>query len=112
MGSVALTPNDDSLLAAGNIVPLHDRIGIDNIAWECDYPHSDCTFPRAPEVLWESLKDLPAEEIEKMIGDYDALIIRSATKVTAATKSIPLKHMSARTTRLTWALSAPRRRPV
>jgi len=24
-----------------------------------------------------------AEEIEKMIGDYDALIIRSATKVTA-----------------------------
>ena len=25
----------------------HD-IGVENIAWECDYPHSDCTWPHAP----------------------------------------------------------------
>jgi predicted TIM-barrel fold metal-dependent hydrolase len=30
---------------------LHDRIGIDSIAWECDYPHSDSTWPRSPEIL-------------------------------------------------------------
>jgi predicted TIM-barrel fold metal-dependent hydrolase len=30
---------------------VRDRIGIDTIAWECDYPHSDSTWPRSPEVL-------------------------------------------------------------
>ena len=30
---------------------LRERIGINTIAWECDYPHSDCTWPYSPEVL-------------------------------------------------------------
>ena len=30
---------------------VRDLVGIDNIAWECDYPHSDSTWPRSPEVL-------------------------------------------------------------
>ncbi|MCB0997631.1 MAG: amidohydrolase [Acidimicrobiales bacterium] len=30
---------------------LADDIGIGNIAWECDYPHSDCLWPDAPEKL-------------------------------------------------------------
>jgi predicted TIM-barrel fold metal-dependent hydrolase len=30
---------------------LADRIGTDAIAWECDYPHSDSTWPTSPEVL-------------------------------------------------------------
>ena len=33
-----------------------DCIGIENIAWECDYPHSDSTWPRSPEVLWGELE--------------------------------------------------------
>ncbi len=32
---------------------LREMIGIDNIAWECDYPHSDSSWPRAPEELRE-----------------------------------------------------------
>jgi predicted TIM-barrel fold metal-dependent hydrolase len=32
-------------------VALRDRIGIDNIAWECDYPHSDSMWPGAAEEL-------------------------------------------------------------
>jgi predicted TIM-barrel fold metal-dependent hydrolase len=28
---------------------LRDRIGIDIIAWECDYPHTDTTWPESPE---------------------------------------------------------------
>jgi predicted TIM-barrel fold metal-dependent hydrolase len=32
-------------------VALRDMIGIDNIAWECDYPHSDSSWPQAPEEL-------------------------------------------------------------
>ena len=37
--------------AAG--VRNRDLIGIDNITWECDYPHSDSTWPSAPEILWK-----------------------------------------------------------
>ena len=43
-----------------------DLIGIDNLTWECDYPHSDCTWPKAPETLWRSMKDLPREEVDKI----------------------------------------------
>jgi predicted TIM-barrel fold metal-dependent hydrolase len=32
-------------------VNLRHDIGIDNIAWECDYPHSDSSWPAAPEEL-------------------------------------------------------------
>lgn len=34
---------------------LRDRIGIECIAYEVDYPHSDCTFPNSPEELWEHI---------------------------------------------------------
>jgi predicted TIM-barrel fold metal-dependent hydrolase len=47
---------------------LRDRIGIDNIAYEVDYPHSDCTFPGSPEELWEHIVDAKCtdEEINKI----------------------------------------------
>ncbi|HSA53580.1 MAG TPA: amidohydrolase family protein [Yinghuangia sp.] len=32
-------------------IEMRDRIGIDNIAWEADYPHSDSLWPGAPEEL-------------------------------------------------------------
>jgi predicted TIM-barrel fold metal-dependent hydrolase len=38
----------------------------DHIMWECDFPHSDSTWPNAPEMAWEYLKDLPEEEIHKI----------------------------------------------
>jgi predicted TIM-barrel fold metal-dependent hydrolase len=43
-----------------------DLVGIDTIMWECDYPHSDTTFPRAPDILWESLEGVSDEDINKM----------------------------------------------
>ena len=30
---------------------LRDRMGVETLAWECDYPHSDSTWPHSPEVL-------------------------------------------------------------
>jgi predicted TIM-barrel fold metal-dependent hydrolase len=30
-------------------VQLRDQIGVDNMCWEMDYPHSDSSWPRAPE---------------------------------------------------------------
>ena len=47
-------------------VELRDKVGVDIICWECDYPHSDTTWPRAPEILWESVGDLPEEDVHKL----------------------------------------------
>ncbi|HEV2369844.1 MAG TPA: amidohydrolase family protein, partial [Acidimicrobiales bacterium] len=40
------------------------HIGVDSITWECDYPHSDSTWPHSPEVLWKSIGGLPDDEID------------------------------------------------
>ena len=47
---------------------LRDRIGIDNIAYEVDYPHSDCTWPYSADELWEhiELAGCRDEEIHKI----------------------------------------------
>ncbi|WP_436792104.1 amidohydrolase family protein, partial [Yinghuangia sp. YIM S10712] len=49
-------------------VKLRHEIGIDNITWECDYPHSDSMWPNAPEELWADFQaaGVPDEEINKM----------------------------------------------
>jgi predicted TIM-barrel fold metal-dependent hydrolase len=49
-------------------VELRHEIGIDNIAWEADYPHSDSMWPGAPEQLWDVLSDHNASDsdIDKM----------------------------------------------
>jgi hypothetical protein len=47
-------------------IDLRHRIGIDGITWECDYPHSDSTWPRAPERLYPVLEGLPADEVDKL----------------------------------------------
>jgi predicted TIM-barrel fold metal-dependent hydrolase len=44
---------------------LRDRIGVESIAWECDYPHSDTTWPRAPEVLWEDFEAAGVSDDER-----------------------------------------------
>jgi predicted TIM-barrel fold metal-dependent hydrolase len=43
---------------------LRSEIGIDIIAWECDYPHTDTTWPNSPEVLWTELADAGVTEAE------------------------------------------------
>ncbi len=53
---------------------ISDRTGLrdlgsmnaDNVTWECDYPHSDTTWPRSPELLFDELKHLPDETIAKV----------------------------------------------
>jgi predicted TIM-barrel fold metal-dependent hydrolase len=47
-------------------VELRDKVGVDIITWECDYPHSDSTWPRAPEILWESVSGLPDDDIDRI----------------------------------------------
>jgi predicted TIM-barrel fold metal-dependent hydrolase len=39
---------------------IEARAGIiDNLTYECDYPHSDTTFPTSPEIFWDSVKGRP-----------------------------------------------------
>jgi len=49
-------------------VALRHRIGIDNIAWEADYPHSDSMWPSAPEELGGvfDVNQVPDGEIVKI----------------------------------------------
>jgi predicted TIM-barrel fold metal-dependent hydrolase len=47
-------------------VKLRHDIGIDNIAWECDYPHSDSSWPAAPEELAEVTAGVPDNEVNKI----------------------------------------------
>jgi len=44
----------------------YEAVGEDIIAYECDYPHSDCTWPTVAEELWENVKDLPERVINKI----------------------------------------------
>ena len=43
---------------------LRDRIGVESIAWECDYPHSDSRWPRSPEMLLEELEAAACTDAE------------------------------------------------
>jgi predicted TIM-barrel fold metal-dependent hydrolase len=45
-------------------VQLRHLIGMHNIAWELDYPHSDSSWPQAPEELAEVAADVPDDELE------------------------------------------------
>jgi predicted TIM-barrel fold metal-dependent hydrolase len=47
---------------------LRDRIGVDIIAWECDYPHTDTTWPESPEFAWNEFQDAGCtdDEIHKI----------------------------------------------
>ena len=49
-------------------VQLRHEIGIDNIAWECDYPHSDSSWPAAPEELAAvaGRYDVPRDDLDKI----------------------------------------------
>jgi hypothetical protein len=65
-------------------------IGIDNITWECDYPHSDSSWPQSPEALAKHFDDTVSDsDINKMTHlnaikafRYDAFAHRSKEQST------------------------------
>ncbi|PON19896.1 hypothetical protein C2W62_00335 [Candidatus Entotheonella serta] len=74
-------------------VRLRDVIGVDNMMWGSDYPHSESTFPRAREVLDEILQGVPDDERAKVVGlntarlyDFDLDVV-SQEVVTSATET-------------------------
>jgi predicted TIM-barrel fold metal-dependent hydrolase len=53
-------------------IKLRHDIGIDNIAWECDYPHSDSSWPTAPEELVAVAEGVADDDLAK-IGYQNAM---------------------------------------
>ncbi len=47
-------------------VKLVDDLNVDNLCWESDFPHSDGTWPEAPERAAALLASLPVETIDKI----------------------------------------------
>lgn len=45
---------------------LRHKIGIDSIAWECDYPHSDSTWPIPAETLLSVADGVPDADLHKI----------------------------------------------
>jgi hypothetical protein len=43
-----------------------DKLNIDNVTWECDYPHSDTTWPEAPEMALRYMDGLPDQTINQI----------------------------------------------
>jgi predicted TIM-barrel fold metal-dependent hydrolase len=51
-------------------------VGLDTITWECDYPHSDTTWPRSPEVLARSFAGVPDAEVNKITHENALRVFR------------------------------------
>jgi predicted TIM-barrel fold metal-dependent hydrolase len=47
-------------------IEVRHHLNLDHVHWECDYPHSDSTWPNAPETVMACLHGLPDETIDKI----------------------------------------------
>jgi predicted TIM-barrel fold metal-dependent hydrolase len=51
-----------------------DRIGVENILLESDYPHCDSTWPRTQEIIHREIGHLPAEDIRKITWENASVL--------------------------------------
>ena len=47
-------------------VELLSHFNVDNVCWELDYPHSDSVWPRAPEVIGETLAGVDDADVQRI----------------------------------------------
>ncbi len=55
-------------------IRLRDVIGVDNMMWGSDYPHSESTFPQSRRILSEILAGVPDDEQAKIVGTNTARV--------------------------------------
>jgi predicted TIM-barrel fold metal-dependent hydrolase len=53
-------------------IRLRDVIGVDNMMWGSDYPHSESTFPQSRKILAGILAGVPEDEQAKIVGGNTA----------------------------------------
>ncbi|HEV8583977.1 MAG TPA: amidohydrolase family protein [Methylomirabilota bacterium] len=57
-------------------IRLRDVIGVDNMMWGSDYPHSESTFPQSRKILAEILAGVPEGEQARIVGANTARVYR------------------------------------
>jgi predicted TIM-barrel fold metal-dependent hydrolase len=55
-------------------IRLRDVIGVDNMMWGSDYPHSESTFPQSRKILAEILAGVAEDEQAKIVGGNTARV--------------------------------------
>ncbi len=55
---------------------LRERIGVEHILLEEDYPHSDSLWPRTQSVIGQAIGDLPAEDVRKFTWENASKLYR------------------------------------
>ena len=59
-----------------------DEIGVDNITYESDYPHSDSTWPNTRQIAEKQMKDLTEEQVYKIVrGNAIEMLSLDATSL-------------------------------
>ena len=53
-------------------IRLRDVIGVDNMMWGSDYPHSESTFPQSRKILADILAGVHEDEQAKIVGGNTA----------------------------------------
>ena len=48
-------------------IRLQDIIGVDNMMWGSDYPHSESTFPQSRQILAQILAGVPEDDYAKIV---------------------------------------------
>ena len=80
-----------------------DVIGVNNLCWEADYPHSDTTWPHTPERLWDSFagQEISDSDINKITHEnamrwfnYDPFRYRDREKCTVGALRAEAKHIN------------------
>ncbi len=59
-----------------SVIELRDRIGIDHIMLESDYPHADSTWPDTQLVMEKTLGHLPEADLRKVAAENAAALFR------------------------------------
>jgi predicted TIM-barrel fold metal-dependent hydrolase len=57
-------------------ITMRDRIGVENILLEVDYPHGDGTWPDTQDFVMNLLKGVPADEVRKLTHENAAQVFR------------------------------------
>ena len=55
-------------------VETRERVGVGQLMWASDYPHSDSTWPHSQQVIERDFKGVPEEHVEAIVGGNAAAL--------------------------------------
>ncbi|MFZ0667820.1 MAG: amidohydrolase family protein [Acidimicrobiales bacterium] len=59
-----------------SVIAMRERIGVDHIMLESDYPHADSTWPDTQRVMTQTMGDMPEAELRAVAGGNAARVFR------------------------------------